>query len=132
MVKNKWLWIGIILSLLLIIGGKYYMDNKRFNDEMITVVKSSQAKNILEEGMKNLDSKALTPEGVIQSYEIDYESIEHNPMGGINGKLYINDTKELYATFILDINSEGNLDKNHGISSYSSELENMLKEAHDE
>ncbi|PZL77419.1 hypothetical protein CI088_01710 [Enterococcus plantarum] len=120
--------LGICLMIVIGIGGKVYMDNKRFNGEMVSVVKSGQAKHIIEEGLKNIDSNALIPEGVIKSYDIDYESIEHNPMGGINGKLYINNTKNLYATFILDVDSEGNLNRNHGISSYSSELDNMLKE----
>ncbi|WP_249024415.1 DUF1310 family protein, partial [Enterococcus moraviensis] len=120
--------LGIFLLIVIVIGGKVYMDNKRFNDEMVNVVKSSQAKQIIEDGLKNLDSNALTSEGVIKSYDIEYESIEHNSMGGINGRLYINNTKKLYATFILDVDSEGNLNRNHGISSYSSELDNMLKE----
>ncbi|GGC76238.1 hypothetical protein GCM10011573_02270 [Enterococcus wangshanyuanii] len=108
------------------------MDNRRFHDDMLNVVKSGQAKEIIEDGLKNLDSKALTSEGLIKTYKIDYESVEHNPMGGINGKLYINNTRNLYVTFILDMDSEGNLDRNHGISSYSSELDNMLKERNNE
>ncbi|MCA5011565.1 MULTISPECIES: DUF1310 family protein [unclassified Enterococcus] len=121
-------FLGVFLIIIIGIGGKIYMGNIRFHDEMVNVVKNGQAKEIIEEGLKNLDSKALTSEGIIKSYKIDYESVEHNPMGGINGKLYINSTENLYVTFILDVDSEGNLDRNHGISSYSSELDNMLKE----
>ncbi|MBL3717207.1 DUF1310 family protein [Lactococcus muris] len=136
MKKNALMSMGILLAAILLIilgiGGKLYMDKKQFHNEMIRVVKSNQAKNVLDKGLKNLDSKALTPEGVIKSYEIDYKSIEHNPMGGINGKLYINNNKNLYVTFILGIDSEGKLDENQGISSYSSELEMILREAHNE
>lgn len=133
--SGKQFFLGVILILGLVIigiGGKIYMDNKRLQEEMLQVVKSDEAKQIIEEGLVNLDSSALTSDGIIQSYKIDYDSIKHNPMGGINGKLYINNTKSLYATFILDTDSEGNLDKNHGISSYSSELHDMLKEKSNE
>ncbi|MGX7128619.1 DUF1310 family protein [Enterococcus wangshanyuanii] len=125
-------FLGVLLIIAIGIGGKIYMDNRRFHDDMLNVVKSGQAKEIIEDGLKNLDSKALTSEGLIKTYKIDYESVEHNPMGGINGKLYINNTRNLYVTFILDMDSEGNLDRNHGISSYSSELDNMLKERNNE
>lgn len=82
--KNKLvLLIGIIVIVCVGIGGKIYMDLKKL-EEMVIDVKSEEAKNVFENGLRNLDQKALTPEGVIQSYEIDYDSIEKNPMGGIN------------------------------------------------
>lgn len=56
---------------------------KKLQEEMMEVVKSDEAKKVLEEGLKNLDPKALTSEGVIQTYKLDYESIKHNPMGGL-------------------------------------------------
>ncbi|MEY8539036.1 DUF1310 family protein [Lactococcus muris] len=134
MKKNALVSMGImfaaILLIILGIGGKFYMDQKQFHNEMVSVIKSNQARNVFDKGLKNLDSKALTPEGIIKSYEIDYKSIEHNPMRGINGKLYINNNKNLYVSFILGIDSEGKLDENQGISSYSSELEMILREAH--
>ena len=98
--------LGIFLLIVIVIGGKVYMDNKRFNDEMVNVVKSGQAKKEIEVGLKNLDSKALTPEGIIKSYEIDYESIEHNPMGAIMFDVIINKDDELVAQF--DLNNHSN------------------------
>ncbi|EOI02974.1 hypothetical protein UAY_00899, partial [Enterococcus moraviensis ATCC BAA-383] len=49
--KNKRLTylIAIIMTILLIaigIGGKIYMDKKSFNDEMVKVVKSNEAKKV--------------------------------------------------------------------------------------
>ena len=55
--------------------------------------------------------------------------MEHNPMGGITGEVYINNDKHSYVTFILDTDSNGKLNKNHSISSYSSELNDKLLEA---
>jgi hypothetical protein len=94
MSKKKWLVILPVLLLILLIGvgGKIVMDKKneaeKLQEDMIEIVKSEEAKNVFEEGLKNLDPNALTSKGVIQSYEIDYDSIEHNPMGGIDG-LYL-------------------------------------------
>ncbi|MBO0465931.1 DUF1310 domain-containing protein [Enterococcus plantarum] len=99
--------LGICLVIVIVIGGKVYMDNKRFHDEMVNVVKSGQAKKEIEIGLKNLDSKALTPEGIIKSYEIDYESIEHNPMGGIMYEVVVNQDKDLTIEFDISKDSDG-------------------------
>ncbi len=95
MKKKKW-WLVPLIGLLILLGmgGKLVIDKQKetekLQEEMVKIVKSEEAKQVFEEGLKNLDPKALTPEGVIQSYEIDYDSIEHNPMGGINVTLFIN------------------------------------------
>ncbi|EOI06887.1 hypothetical protein UAY_00229 [Enterococcus moraviensis ATCC BAA-383] len=106
--------LGIFLVIVIGIGGKVYMDNNRFNDEMMNIVKSDQARKIFEEGLKNLDSKALTTDGTIQSYEVDYNSIEHNPMGGIMNKLIINKNEKLYVRVTLSKNSNNELEESGG------------------
>lgn len=77
------------------IGGKIYMDHKHLKDEMIKVVESDEAKKEFEVELKKLDSKSLTSEGKIKSYRIDYNTVEHNPMGGIIFKGYVNGDKNL-------------------------------------
>ena len=116
MTKRKFIVrvVGIVLIIILGIGGKVYMDNKRFKDEMVNVVNSGQAKKVFEEGLKNLDSKALTTDGIIQSYEVDYNSIEHNPMGGIMNKLIINKNEKLYVRVTLSKNSNNELEESGG------------------
>ena len=131
MKKKKWWLIPLIGILILLgIGGKLVIDKQnkaeKLQKEMIEVVKSEEAKQVVEEGLKNLDSKALTPEGVIQSYEIDYDSIEHNPMGGINVTVYVNNNKSLYIRKTL--NKSNHLPIEGGGGGYSSELDNLLKE----
>ncbi|EFI84281.1 Protein of uncharacterised function (DUF1310) [Listeria grayi] len=93
--------IGIVLLLILVIGGKIYMDHKKMNEDMLKVVKSDEAKEVFEDGLRNIDSKSLTSEGVIKSYKIDYSSIDHNPMGGIMVTLIINNDKNLTAEYDL-------------------------------
>ncbi|MBC1670128.1 DUF1310 family protein [Listeria welshimeri] len=131
--KNKkwWLLIGVaILIAGLLIGSKVYMDKQQEakvrQEEMIEVVKSEEAKKVFEEGLKNLDSKALTSEGVIQNYKIDYESIEQNPMGGINGKIVVNKNDKLVVLFNLNKEDEKNFDRSV-ISGNSYELSQLLK-----
>ncbi|MBC1462135.1 DUF1310 family protein [Listeria welshimeri] len=129
--KKRCLIIGLaILITVLLIGSKVYMDKQQEakvkQEEMIEVVKSEEAKKVFEEGLKNLDSKALTSEGVIQNYKIDYESIEQNPMGGINGKIVVNKNDKLVVLFNLNKEDEKNFDRSV-ISGNSDELSQLLK-----
>ncbi|MBF2574407.1 DUF1310 family protein [Listeria welshimeri] len=129
--KKRCLLIGLaILITVLLIGSKVYMDKQQEakvrQEEMIEVVKSEEAKKVFEEGLKNLDSKALTSEGVIQNYKIDYGSIEQNPMGGINGKIVVNKNDKLVVLFNLNKEDEKNFDRSV-ISGNSDELSQLLK-----
>ena len=88
---------GILIVLLLIIGSagliccKEYIESKRIEH----IVKSDDGKEAIENMMKSMDDKALTPEGKIKSYKINFDKIEKNPMGGINIYLIINDDPEM-------------------------------------
>ncbi|MBF2570146.1 DUF1310 family protein [Listeria welshimeri] len=129
--KKRCLLISLaILIAGLLIGGKVYMDKQQEakvkQEEMIEVVKSEEAKKVFEEGLKNLDSKALTSEGVIQNYKIDYGSIEQNPMGGIKGKIVVNKNDKLVVLFNLNKEDEKNFDRSV-ISGNSDELSQLLK-----
>ena len=117
----------LLLIFILGIGGKKYMDSKRFHEEMLVIVKSDEAKKVFEEGLRNLDSKALTSEGIIKSYEIDEESVKHNPMGGIDGTLYINKDKELYIYFHLLRENNLSFSSEYVISGNSHRLGKQLR-----
>ncbi len=84
------------------LGVKFYMDEEKLNKEMEKVVYSDEAKSVFKNGLKNLDAKALTGNGVINTYEIDEKSIKQNPMGGINVTLHVNGDSELYVFFTLN------------------------------
>ncbi|EDH3594002.1 DUF1310 family protein [Listeria monocytogenes] len=101
--KKRWIIVlGITVITILGLGVKFYMDEEKLNKEMINVVFSDEAKRVFENGLKNLDAKALTGEGVINTYEIDKKSIKQNHMGGINVTLYVNENPELYVFFTLN------------------------------
>lgn len=101
------------------------MDHKAEQDYMVKVVKSDEAKKIFEDGLKNLDSQAFTNKGKIKSYQIDYSSVKHNPMGGINLTLFVNNKKDLYVYYTIDKNSEGVLEDEGGGNSVK--LETLLR-----
>lgn len=107
-----------------------YMDHLKLEEEMIRVVNSEEAKIVLEKTLKNLDSKALTSEGVIKNYKIDYKNIKRNPMGGISVPLIINDNNKLLVFNLLDRNQiNGELSKlKNDIVRTTSDLYELLKE----
>ena len=70
--------------------------------EMQMVVRSREVRELIEEYIKREDPKAFTEEGVIKSYKIDYGSVYHNPMGGVEVEVYMNKDKEQYIYFLID------------------------------
>ncbi|EAC9052590.1 DUF1310 family protein [Listeria monocytogenes] len=104
--KKRWIVLfGIAIMIIFGLGVKFYMDEEKLNKEMKQVVYSDEAKEVFEKRLANLDAKAFTKEGIIQSYEIDEGSIESNPMGGIEVRLIINNNSELYASYTMSRNN---------------------------
>lgn len=100
---------GILVVLLLIIGsvglilGKEYIESKRIEH----IVKSDDGKEAIENMLKSMDDKALTPEGKIKSYKINFDKIDKNPMGGINIYLIIyNDPEMKLDTTLVKFNKD--------------------------
>jgi len=100
---------GILVVLLLIIGaaglicGKEYIESKRIEH----IVKSDDGKEAIEDMLKRMDDKALTPEGKIKSYKIEFDKVKRNPMGGINIYLIINDDPEMMLNTTLEKGTQG-------------------------
>ena len=103
----KKILIGILLVVLAVvglIGGKMYLEENK----IVSIVKSDDGKEAVESMLKSMDDKALTPEGKIKSYKIDFDKIEKNPMGGINIYLIINDDPEMKLdTTLVKFNKDG-------------------------
>ena len=70
-------------------------------------MKSDDGKEAVESMLKSMDSKALTPEGKIKTYKIDYNKVEKNPMGGINIYLTINDDSDMVLHTTLVKGTQG-------------------------
>ena len=117
---------GIVVVLILIglvIGGIKIMQHVQYN-EMVNTVKSEEVKNIIEDNLKLRHEDALKSGDVIQSYQIDMDSIKHSPMGGIIFKVYINNDKQLYVHFLInkDLNNGKLVNEGGGTSEKFSEL----------
>ena len=124
--------ISIIIALMVVflIGGCSKITESPSKEEMIKVVKSEEAKKAIEDGLKSLDKDALAEKGIIKSYEVDYDSVKHNPMGGIMFDIYINNDKELYIRKTLIKGIDGNLTSGGG--GYSSKLDRLLEKLNNE
>ena len=118
---------GILVVLLLIIGtvglilGKEYIESKRIEH----IVKSDDGKEAIDTMLKKMDSKALTPEGKIKSYKINFDKIEKNPMGGINIYLIINDDPEMKLDTTLEKGTQGKKYKT-GAKGISPKLDKLI------
>ena len=120
--------ISIIIAVMVVflIGGCSKMIGTPSKEEMIKVVKSEEGKKIIEEGLKNIEKDALTEKGVIKSYEVDYDSVKHNPMGGIMFDIYANNDRELKILGGVDKGKSGNISS--AIGGYSNKLYELLQE----
>lgn len=98
--------VATITSILLLIGfvvGNIYYEKYKIEH----IVKSDKAKTAVENMLKKIENKALTPEGKIKSYKIDYSKVKKNPMGGINISIIVNDNEEMIVNTTLEKNSRG-------------------------
>ncbi|EAC4232196.1 DUF1310 domain-containing protein [Listeria monocytogenes] len=122
--KKRWIILfGIAIMIIFGLGIKFYMDEEKLNTEMMNVVCSNEAKEVFNDDIKLIDTKAFTKEELIQSYEVDKESIEPNPMGGIIVALVINKDPALKLTYTLKKNNE---ELKSGGASISKELTKQL------
>ena len=85
----------------LVVGGYTIMGIVRHN-EMVQIVKSDEVKAIIENNLKQRHKGALEEGNIIQSYEIDKDSIFLSPMGGIKFRVFINNNKEIYVLFSIN------------------------------
>ena len=120
----------ILFSILAVIGIAVRgcsMHQYQKKQEMIAIATSDEAKKVYENHMKANDPKALTEDGIIKSYDIDTETLEYNPMGGLMVRIYFNNDKELDFHFGLIKDNSGNYES-YGYT-VSPKLSSMLKES---
>ena len=120
----------ILFSILAVIGiavGGCSMHQYQQKQEMIAIATSDEAKKVYENHIRANDPKALTEDGIIKSYDIDTETLEYNPMGGLMVRIYFNKDKELDFHFGLIKDNSGNYES-YGYT-VSPKLSSMLKES---
>ena len=119
----------ILFSILAVIGitvGGCSMHQYQKKQGMIAIATSEEAKKVYENHMRALDSKALTDDGIIKSYEIDKDTLYYNPMGGMEVTVYVNDDEDLEFQFGIIEDNEGILKSSGYI--YSGKLAKLLGE----
>ena len=113
--------ISVIAIIAILIVGKIQMDKYRVK----SIVHGEDGKAAIENMLKIMDEKALTPEGKIKSYQIDENYTHNNPMGGLIVRVIINDDPELdVETTLNKYPSRGRLE--HGVIITSEKLSKLV------
>ena len=113
--------ISVIVIIAILIVGKIQMDKYRVK----SIVHGEEGKAAIENMLKIMDEKALTPEGKIKSYQIDENYTHNNPMGGLIVRVIINDDPELdVETTLNKYPSRGKLE--HGVIITSEKLSKLV------
>ena len=116
--------VATITSILLLIGfvaGSIYYEKYKIEH----IVKSDKVKEVVENMLKKQDDKALTSEGKIKSYKIDFDKLGKNPMGGIYILLIINDDPEMKLDTTLEKGTRGEKYKT-GVKGISPKLRKLV------
>ena len=95
MKKSKFIVLVMILFGLSLGGCSFFNGQSAKKQEMIQIAESKKMKVAIENMLKKLDPKALTPEGKIKSYKISKDDLDYNPMGGLLVKIVINNDEKL-------------------------------------
>ena len=90
--------ISVIAIIAILIVGKIQMDKYRVK----SIVHGEEGKAAIENMLKIMDEKALTPEGKIKSYKIDDSYTYKNPIGGVNISIIVNGDKEMIINTTLE------------------------------
>ena len=113
----------ITISSAMFLGGCSMLNSRSEKEEMIQIAESKKMKKALENFLKGLDSKALTPEGKIKSYEIQKDKLDYNPMGGLNVYIIINGNEVLNIDMTVQEEDTGEYEVvSYGIPQELSEL----------
>ena len=120
----KKMLVVLAMITILILGGCRMLKSEPTKEEMIQVLKSEEVIKGIETAIKRLDTQAFTDSGIIRSYEVDYSSVEWNPMESIMYDIYINDNKGYIAKGTIN-KYNGKLEV--GISGLSSGLSELLE-----
>ena len=123
--KKRYIFLIIIALLIGVPMLSFIVTEHNRKQEIKNFASSSSTKEFIEQKIRQKDPKAFTDEGIIKSYEIDYDSIQPDPMGGFSITVYINNDINQYLRFsFLPIN--GVMKPSSG--SVSSKLDDMLEE----
>ena len=113
--------LTVIAVIAMLIIGKIQMDKYRVK----SIAHGEEGKAAIENMLRVLDEKALTPEGKIKSYKIDDNYTHRNPMGGVSVKIVINGDGSLYLGTILN-KYPSSKEYDLGVLSFSPEVRKLI------
>ena len=99
--KKRYIFLIIILSIIGFPILKFFITQYAIRQEEIAIVKSDRIRTAIEKSIKKIDSKALTDEGIIKSYKIDYNSVKDKSLQGFTVTVYVNNDKEQFIVFLI-------------------------------
>ena len=114
-------FIAILLGIGIVAGCVNTPSKEKMNEEL----KKPEVVKLIEDNLKEYGKAAFTEEGIIKTYEIDYNETNYNPMGGINFIIYINGDRNLNIQDTLNKYSSG---YSLGAKLISEELSDLLRE----
>ena len=124
--RRRLIFSLLVVGILIWIGSKV-KDHLEFQQEMVRIVHSKEVEKIVIENLKQKDPFAFTEKGKIQSFKIDDETIEHNPMGGIMFDVTINEDEDIIGSVGLWKTSSDGPIESVGIDA-SDGLQKLMKE----
>lgn len=125
MTDKKQRFVLLFLLTLFLGGCSLFTDKAAEIREMIQIAESRKMKVAVENLLKKLDPKALTPEGKIKTYKISKSDLDYNPMGGLMIKIIINDNEDLLLnTTIQEDSTTGEYEETY--LSKTKELNDLL------
>ena len=126
MKKSKFIVLAMMVALALSMGGCSLFNGKTTKkQEMIQIAESKNAKNVIENLLRQEDPAAFSEKGVIRSYKINDNLLKYNPMGGLTIEIIINNDKDLTITTTLTEESDGKYEQNGYV--ISEKLSNKLR-----
>ena len=127
LLKRTCIGITSVLAVIGFIIGGYKLRQQAEYNEMVRIVKSEEVKAIIEEDLNDIHEGALKEGNSIYSYQIDEESIRHNPMGGIMFHVILNSDEKLVVYYTLQKDSRtGKIEYSGG--GYTKEVDELIRE----
>ncbi|AND78776.1 DUF1310 family protein [Streptococcus pantholopis] len=119
----------ILFSIAALIGiglGGFAVHQHQEKQKMIEIATSKEARKVYVAKFRREDPSAFKSDGIIQSYEIDEDSLDYNPMGGLMVRVTVNQNKSAFISFNLMDNGDGTYHSAYYI--VSAKLDDMLEE----
>ena len=98
-----------LIHLLILMFSVFFLvacSNSPTKEAMNEELKKPEVIAIIEKSLKKIDKGALTEDGKIKSYEINYDKTYYNSRGGIEIEIYINGNSNLKLNSLFTKNRD--------------------------